>query len=183
MDRPSTLRALAAAFPLVFLPHDAAEALRAGDTDGALVGLAERVSPAAAGALGRRFSLDRRQYAAAGGVAALLGALAAWPFAVVPQRGPLLAVFEVALMLRLANSVLHVVQAGITRRAAPGTGTAAAVGLPYCLLTLAALRRDGLLRGADAAAAVVAGAALMPAAALVLRAAARHCCAAAARPA
>ena len=136
-----------------------------------------------AGALGRRFSLDRRQYAAAGGAAALLGALAAWPFAVAPRRGPQLAVFEVVLMLRLANSVLHVVQAGITRRAAPGTATAAALGLPYCLVTLVVLRRDGLLRGADAAAAVAAGAALMPVAALVLRAAARRCCAAAAGPA
>ena len=183
MDRPTTLRALAAAFPFVFLPHDGAEARRAGDTDATLAGLAERVSPAAAAALGQGFSLDRRQYAAAGRAAALLGALAAWPFALAPRRGPLLTVFEVALMMRLANSVLHVVQAGITRRAAPGTGTAAAVGLPYCLVTLAVLRRDGLLRGADAAAAVVAGAALMPAAALVLRTAARHCCAAAARPA
>jgi hypothetical protein len=59
VDRATTLRALAAAFPFVLPLHEGAEARRAGDTDGALVGLTESVSPAMAEALARQFSLDR----------------------------------------------------------------------------------------------------------------------------
>jgi hypothetical protein len=72
---------------------------------------------------------------------------------------------------------------GEALRFSPGAPSALVLGLPYCLLTLRALRRAGLATPRELLPALVLGAALMPAAAVTLRLGARLAGGHAGRPA
>lgn len=193
MSHSILLRASAAAFPAVFVVHDIAEALQAARADESLGRLLGRASPRAAALFERRLRLEEREYLAAAAGAFALGAAAAWPVVARPRRGPALTFFTAAVMLRLANSLVHAVETAAPRdtsgvagdaggggaasapapRLSPGAASALALGLPYCLLTLRALSRAGLATPGELLRALVLGAALMPAAAVTLRLGAR----------
>ncbi len=193
MSHSIPLRASAAAFPAVFLVHDVAEALQAARADESLGRLLGRASPRAAALFERRLRLEEREYLAAAAGAFALGAAAAWPVAARPRRGPALTFFTAAVMLRLANSLVHAAATAAPRtpsaaagdaaggvaasapasRLSPGAASALVLGLPYCLLALRALRRAGLATPGELLRALVLGATLMPAAAVTLRLVAR----------
>ncbi len=178
---PPRWRAAIAAFPLVFLPHELEEALFVARTDEMVRRLDEVLrqrlgdgTPDLTGFYKERLGLTRDEAVRAAAIAAALGAATAWPLALRPRRGPALYVFAAMTGLRLVNGAMHVTQAAVARRYAPGMATGIAIALPYSLLTLRALRRAGLLEKGDAARATLSGLALLPAAAAAIRLAARR---------
>lgn len=173
------MRTTIAALPLVFLAHDLEEALGAERMNELLgrplAGLLEELVPG--GAPARLIDLSevsRDEMVIAAGLVFAAGAAVAWPLAARPRRGTLATLVATAASLRLANSLMHAVHAGVARRYVPGLATSLAVGLPYSLVLLRELRGRDLLGPGALVTAALTGVVMLPPTALLTRLAARR---------
>ncbi len=144
--------------PLVFFLHDAEEIIT-------MPPFIRRHSALFPASLQGQISIETAQVAAAMAPIAAVSAVASLLAAENASDAPL----RLLLGGRLTNSVMHIGQAVLLHRYTPGVITATLISLPWSLLVLNKMRRDGRCNRRELTAAIAGGAALMmPLAALAI---------------
>lgn len=164
-----TTRRLVLLLPAALLAHDLGEVAGSDELNRALGDLAERV-PALADKLAPALAISHRQMAVAVGMlTAGLGGLA-WQAARSGARSQAMTGYAAATLLFGGHILGHVAQAVVLRRYLPGLAGGLVVSLPYSVVVLRRLQRNGLVDSGAVGRTAAVGAALGVPALLAVRA-------------